>query len=121
MREGSETIFPIRTIGVNDRRGGGGEANRFLFPLLFSPSPFVREERREGRERRGVWFSRHDSGMSLSCVVEFVRILSASARAGTEASDPRDRPKKSLHFRGLELDQTRDGSVSFGIPLAFLD
>lgn len=120
LREGSETIFPIRTIGVNDRRGGSGEANRFLFPCsLPHPPSCAREgEGREGGGERGVWFSRHDSGMSLSCVVEFVRILSASARAGT---DPRDRPKKSLHFRGLELDQTRDGSVSFGIPLAFLD
>lgn len=87
-----------------------------LFPIPLRARGRGRGER-EGGER-GVWFSRHDSGMSLSCVVEFVRILSASARAGT---DPRDRPKKSLHFRGLELDQTRDGSVSFGIPLAFLD
>lgn len=62
LREGSETIFPIRTIGVNDRRGGSGEANRFLFPCsLPHPPSCAREgEGREGGrgERRLVFSSR---------------------------------------------------------------
>lgn len=46
LRKGSETIFPIRTIGVNDRRGGSGEASRFLFPYSrLSPCRTRRGER----------------------------------------------------------------------------
>lgn len=52
LREGSETIFPIRTIGVNDRRGGSGEANRFLFPCSLPHPPSCAREG-EGREEGG--------------------------------------------------------------------
>lgn len=52
LREGSETIFPIRTIGVNDRRGGSGEANRFLFPCSLPHPPSCAREG-EGREGGG--------------------------------------------------------------------
>lgn len=87
-----------------------------------SPSPFVREGwGGEGREERRLVFSSRFRHVTVVCRRVCAHILSAPAsRRNRGLRSARDRPKKSLHFRGRlrarARPQTRDGSVSFGIP-----